>query len=73
MKNVAIKGKYIPQNKSKFLSRRKPVNDISYKDEIFEINYKKFTFLKKEREHLIILLMASYRPSVIQSIIKETP
>tara|TARA_B100000795_G_C22628457_1_gene371668 strand:+ start:411 stop:620 length:210 start_codon:yes stop_codon:yes gene_type:complete len=49
MKNVAIKGKYIPQNKSKFLSRRKPVNDISYKDEIFEINYTKFTFLKKRK------------------------
>ena len=55
------------------LVKVEPVNDISYKDEIFEINYKKFTFLKKEREHLIILLMASYRPSVIQSIIKETP
>ena len=25
MKNIAIKGKYTPQNKSKFLSRRKPV------------------------------------------------
>ena len=25
MKNVAIKGKYTPQNRSKFLSRRKPV------------------------------------------------
>ena len=49
MKNVAIKGKYIPQNKSKFLSRRKPVNDISYKDEIFEINYTKFIFLKKRK------------------------
>ena len=54
------------------LIKVQPVNDFSYKGEIFEINDEEFTFLKNEREHLIMLLMASYSPSIMQSIIKET-
>jgi len=46
--------------------------EIDFTDEIFEINDEEFTFLKNERDHLIILLMASYTPSIMQSIIKET-
>ena len=48
-----------------------PVNDFSYKGEIFEINDEEFTFLKNEREHLIILLMASYNDNLLDSIISN--
>ena len=47
------------------------VSEISYKDEIFLINKEEFTFLKKEKEHLITLLMASYKPSLLKRILKE--
>jgi len=60
MKNVAIKGKYAPQNKEKFLGKRTLV-------------YRNMWDLNNERDHLIMLLMASCSPSIMQSIIKETP
>ncbi len=53
------------------LIKVQPVNDISYKGEIFEINDEEFTFLKNEREHLIILLMASYNDNLLDSIISN--
>ena len=53
------------------LIKVQPVNDFSYKGEIFEINDEEFTFLKSEREHLIILLMASYNDNLLDSIISN--
>ena len=53
------------------LIKVQPVNDFSYKGEIFEINDEEFTFLKNEREHLIILLMASYNDNLLDSIISN--
>ena len=53
------------------LIKVQPVNDFSYKGEIFEINDEEFTFLKNEREHLIILLMASYNDNLFDSIISN--
>ena len=53
------------------LIKVQPVNDISYKGEIFEINDEEFTFLKSEREHLITLLMASYNDNLLDSIISN--
>ena len=53
------------------LVKIQPVKDISYKGKIFEINDEEFTFLKNEREHLIILLMASYNDNLLDSIISK--
>ena len=53
------------------LIKVQPVNDFSYKGEIFEINDEEFTFLNNEREHLIILLMASYNDNLLDSIISK--
>ena len=47
------------------------ISKISYKDEIFRINDEEFTFLKKEKDHLITLLMASYKPSLLRAIMEE--
>ena len=45
--------------------------EISYKGEIFKVNDEEFTFLKNERENLIILLMASYNDNLLDSIISD--
>ena len=45
--------------------------DISYKGKNFIINDEEFTFLKKEKDHLITLLMASYKPSLLRAIMEE--
>ena len=47
------------------------VDEISYKDEIFLINEEEFMFSKKEKDHLITLLMASYKPSLLKTIMEE--
>ena len=47
------------------------INEISYEDKIFMINEEDFMFSKKEKDHLITLLMASYKPSLMFKIIEE--
>jgi len=47
------------------------VDEISYKDEIFLINEEEFMFSKKEKDHLITLLMASHKPSLLKTIMEE--
>ena len=44
------------------------IDEISFKDEIFMINEEDFMFSKKEKDHLITLLMASYKPSLLNAI-----
>lgn len=51
------------------LVKVQPVKDISYKSKCFKINDAEFSFLKKEKDFLIILLMASYRDDLIELII----
>ena len=53
------------------LVKVQPEKDISYKGEIFKINDEEFTFLKNEKEHLIILLMASYNDDLLELIISK--
>ena len=47
------------------------IDEISYEDKIFMINEEDFMFSKKEKDHLITLLMASYKPSLMFKIIEE--
>ena len=47
------------------------VDEISFKDEIFLINEEEFLFSKKEKDHLITLLMASHKPSLLKTIMEE--
>ena len=47
------------------------IDEISFKDEIFMINEEDFMFSIKEKDHLITLLMASYKPSLMFKIIEE--
>jgi hypothetical protein len=42
--------------------------DISYKGKIFTINDEEFTFLNKDKNHLVTLLNASYLPNIITLI-----
>jgi hypothetical protein len=45
-------------------------DEISFKNEIFLINEEEFMFSKKEKDHLITLLMASYKPSLLKTIME---
>ena len=47
------------------------INEISYEDKIFMINEEDFMFSIKEKDHLITLLMASYKPSLLKTIMEE--
>jgi len=47
------------------------VDEISFEDEIFMINEEEFMFSKKEKDHLITLLMASYKPSLLKTMMEE--
>ena len=47
------------------------VDEISFKDEIFLVNKEEFMFSKIEKDHLITLLMASYKPSLLKTIIER--
>ena len=51
------------------LVKIQPVKDISFKGEIFTINDKEFSFLKKEKDYLVILLMASYKSYYLNLIV----
>ena len=53
------------------LVKIKPVKDISFKGEIFTINDEEFSFLKKEKDYLIILLMASYKSYYLNLIVSN--
>ena len=70
-KNVHDYWDYEMQGNMYELVKVQPEKDISYKGEIFKINDEEFTFLKNEREHLIILLMASYNDNLLDSIISN--
>ena len=70
-KNVHDYWDYEMQGNMYELVKVQPEKDISYKGEIFKINDEEFTFLKNEREHLIILLIASYNDDLLELIISK--
>ena len=47
------------------------VDEISFKDAMFQVEEEYFIFSKKEKDHLITLLMASYKPSLMKRILEE--
>ena len=53
------------------LVKIQPVKDISFKGEIFTINDEEFSFLKKEKDYLVILLMASYKSYYLNLIVSN--
>ena len=45
--------------------------EVNYQDKEFNINGENFKFKESEKDYLAIILMASYKPSLLKRVLKE--